>query len=72
MVPGPGSCMARTAEMRPALRMPWAIRPPNREALATDSLTWAGFRSPVIPAKRYTSVSLMVLEWLALSPSFNC
>lgn len=70
MVPGPGSFMPSTAEIKPAPRMPWAIRPPNWVWLAETSLVWAGLRSPVMPANRYTSVSVTVLVTLALSPSF--
>ena len=47
-----------------------AIRPPNWVWLAETSLVWAGLRSPVMPANRYTSVSVTVLVTLALSPSF--
>ena len=49
-----------TAEMKPALSMPWAMRPENAVLLANSSLMCTGLLSPEIPANRTISVSVKV------------
>src|SRR3954471_19452516 len=69
MQPGPGSLVPNTAEMKPAVSMPWAIRPLNMVGLANSSSRWTGLVSPVMPANRTISASLTVLEKTAVMPS---
>src|SRR3989304_3659002 len=58
-----------TAEISPAVRLPWAILSPNRVFGAYSSEIWIGLRSPVIPAKRKTSSSEITLVISAASPT---
>src|SRR5215467_14218225 len=48
---------------------PCATRPPSEVFEAYSSSTWFGSRSPVSPAKRYTSDSLTVFENRVLRPT---
>src|ERR1700704_286124 len=56
------------ADVYPTIRAPCATRWPRLVCLAYSSSTWFGSRSPVIPAKRYTSDSLTVLVTRVRSP----
>src|SRR3970282_1559382 len=71
MPPGPGRRVPSTAEINPAVKIPWAIRSPNRLCRASSAFTCSGLKSPVTPAKAYTSASLMVLVRLAFCPGAN-
>src|SRR5262249_49709506 len=55
--------------MKPAVSMPWAIRPLNMVAFANASSRWTGLVSPVIPANWTISASVTALEKVAVSPS---
>src|SRR5689334_11823453 len=69
MRPGPGSLVPNTVETKPAVSMPWAIRPLNMVGLANSSSRCTGLVSPVMPAKRTMSASVTVLEKTAVMPS---
>lgn len=69
--PGPGNFIPRTAEISPAVSIPWPIRSPNRERAAYSLSTCNGLKSPVIPANAYTSDSVIVFVQTAFCPGSN-
>ena len=69
MQPGPGSLVPSTAEMKPTVSMPWAMRPWNMVVAAYSWLMWTGLVSPEMPANRTMSASVTVLAKLAVMPT---
>ncbi len=69
MLPGPGSLVPITVEMKLAVSMPWAMRPLNMVGLANSSSRCTGLVSPEMPANSTMSASVTVLVKMAVMPS---